>query len=147
MIAMLALMFITGMPQGAVNHTSAYDNKYVRFEFTLNRANFTPGDTGTVFVFLTPNEGVHVNTEPPVEYEFEKKPHISFSAKAVMPKDSVTGYLDVQQPVSISFTLGKKISAGTYTIKGKMKYFFCSEKEGWCNQFIQPFIVAIHVKK
>jgi hypothetical protein len=147
LVATLALVIITGLQPITDHHTSAYDNKYVRFEYTLNRASFAPGDTGTVFIFLTPNEGVHVNTEPPVDYEFEKQPQITFGEKAVMPKDSITGYLDAQQPVAISFTLDKKIPAGTYTVKGKMKYFFCSEKEGWCNQFVQPLTLTIQVKK
>lgn len=147
-IATFTLVLITSLLQAnAGNHTSAYDNQDVRFEFTLNRSEYARGDTGTIFVFLTPNEGVHVNTEPPIECEFGKQSHITFGTKTVMPKDSATGYLDAQQPVAISFMLDKKTPAGAYTIHGKLKYFFCSEKEGWCKQFVQPLTLKIQVKK
>ncbi len=146
-IAALTAMLIIGAQPNAGKSNSAYDNKYVRFEFTLDHTDFTPGETGTLSVFLTPNTGVHINTDPPIEYQFEKKAHVTFTAKATMPKDSVTGYLDTQKPATISFTLDKNISPGIYSIKGKVKYFFCSETEGWCNQFAQPVTVIIRVKK
>ncbi|MDE3057871.1 MAG: hypothetical protein KGJ59_07935 [Bacteroidota bacterium] len=146
-LSTLALIIALATQLRAGDEHSAYDNKYVRFEFSLNQDDYAAGETGTLSLFLTPNNGVHVNTEPPVEYEFEKQAHIFFSKNAVMPKDSVSGNLDVRKPVSISFTLDNRAAAGTYTVTGKVKYFFCSETEGWCRQFVQPLTVSIRVRE
>lgn len=40
-------------------------------------------------------------------------------------------YLDVTDPIEISFTVNSEAERGYYTFNGKIKYFACSKSEGW----------------
>jgi len=88
---------------------------------------------------------MHINTDPAVEFEFEKNPLVHFTGVTSMPKAEKTGYLDTKRPIKYSFTLDNKIKKGKHTLKGTVRYFFCSDTEGWCNRSSQPIQLTFTV--
>ena len=115
------------------------ENAHVRFEIRLASVTLQPGTTGEIALTLTPNEGIHINTDPAPEFEFEKNSFVHPVGITSLPKNEKTGYLDATQPVKYSFALGKNVPNRKYVLKGTVRYFFCSDAEGWCNRFVQPF--------
>ncbi|MGA9406481.1 MAG: hypothetical protein WBW71_05035 [Bacteroidota bacterium] len=120
-------------------------SRQVQCTIHLASAKLKPGATGEIILTFAPEEGIHINTDPPMEFEFEKNALIHFTGVTSMPKMVTTGYLDTKRPVKYSFTLDKKIHKGKYTLKGSVHYFFCSDTEGWCNRSTQPIQLTFTV--
>lgn len=139
------LIFILALP--AHQSAGTQGNAHVKFEIRLASSSLRPGGTGEVEVYLTPNEGIHINTDPAMEFEFERTPSVHFAGITALPKNEKTGYLDVTRPVKYSFTLDKNISKGRRSLRGTVRYFFCSDMEGWCNRFVQPFELRFTVTR
>ena len=117
----------------------------MRCNILLASATLRPGATGEIILTFSPEEGIHINTDPPMEFQFEKNSFIHFTGVTAMPKMLKTGYLDAKRPVKYSFTLDKKIKPGKHTLKGSLHYFFCSDTEGWCNRSTQPILLTFTV--
>ena len=120
-------------------------NEHVGFEARLSKATLKPGASAEVLLFLTPKDGIHINTDPSMEFEWNKDRYVHFDSTTSMPKDEKTGYLDASKPVRYSFTLSATIPSGKHIVKGTVRYFFCSDSEGWCNRFVQPVELSFTV--
>ena len=125
--------------------SSIEEVRKVRCDIHLSSATLKPGAAGEIVLIFAPDEGIHINTDPPMEFEFEKSSFVHFKGITSLPKAATTGYLDTKKPVTYSFTLDKKIQKGKHTLKGSVHYFFCSDAEGWCNRFVQPIELTFTV--
>lgn len=136
------LSFITilllALPELVVQKGNTQENAHVKFDIRLASTTIAQGGAGKIILYLTPNEGIHINTDPAMEFEFEKQPFIYCTGMTSLPTNTKTGYLIPEKPIQYSFTLDKKISKGKHSLKGSVRYFFCSDTEGWCNRFVQP---------
>ncbi|HTR80360.1 MAG TPA: hypothetical protein VMM58_01940 [Bacteroidota bacterium] len=121
------------------------DQGEVKCDIALEKKIMKPGATGEVLVTFAPDEGIHINTDPAMEFEFTKTPMIHLNGVVSLPKQPKTGYLDTRRPVRYSFTLDKKIPKGAYTLKGTVQYFFCSDAEGWCSRSSHPIELTFTV--
>lgn len=137
MLSFISILLLI-LPGLAVQKGSAQENPHVRAEIRLASTTMTQGGTGEIILYLTPNEGIHINTDPAMEFEFEKQTSIRFLGITSLPTNAKTGYLNAEQPIKYSFALDKNISRGKHSIRGSVRYFFCSDTEGWCNRFVQP---------
>ena len=135
------------LPGFVAQKGTVQENPHVRFEIRLASTTLTRGGTGELILTLTPKEGIHINTDPPMEFEFEKDSSIHPLKITSLPTNSKTGYLITDQPVRYSFSLDNKISKGTHSLKGSVRYFFCSDTEGWCNRFVQPINLRFTVAR
>jgi hypothetical protein len=118
--------------------TSTEERREVRCDIRLTSTTLKPGATGEIVLIFSPDEGIHINTDPAMEIEFDKSSLVHFTRITSLPKTAKTGYLDSSKPVRCSFTLDKNIRKGKHTLKGTVRYYFCSDTEGWCNRFAQP---------
>ncbi len=110
----------------------------VKCDIHLTTSTLKPGAKGEIVISFAPEEGMHINTDPAIEFEFEKDTLVHFTDVTSMPKVVKTGYLDTKRPIKYSFTLDKNIKKGKHTLNGSVRYFFCSDTEGWCNRSSQP---------
>jgi hypothetical protein len=117
----------------------------VKCDIHLATSTLKPGAKGEIIVSFAPEEGIHINTDPAIEFEFEKDTLVHFTGVASMPKVEKTGYLDTKKSIKYSFTLDKNIQKGKHTLKGSVRYFFCSDTEGWCNRSSQPIQLTFTV--
>src|SRR5208283_2502184 len=117
----------------------------VKSDIHLTSSTLKPGAKGEIVVSFAPEEGIHINTDPAIEFQFEKDTLVHFTGVASMPKVEKTGYLDTKRPIKYSFTLDKNIPKGKHTLKGSVRYFFCSDTEGWCNRSSQPIQLTFTV--
>jgi hypothetical protein len=137
MLSFITILLLV-LPELAGQKGGVQENAHVRFEIRLASTTIPRGGTGEIILYLTPNEGIHINTDPAMEFEFKKQSYVHFLGITSLPKNSKTGYLNADQPIKYSFALDKNISKGKHSIRGSVRYFFCSDTEGWCNRFVQP---------
>jgi hypothetical protein len=141
------IILLLVLPEFAAQKGGVEDNAHVRSEIRLASTTMTRGGKGEIILYLTPNEGIHINTDPAIEFELEKQSSVHFLGTTSLPTNAKTGFLNAGQPIKYSFTLDKNISIGKHSIKGIVRYFFCSDAEGWCNRFVQPIELRFTVTR
>ncbi len=138
--SILLLLFLTApAPQSNVQ------NEHVKLGLSV-QATVSEKTAATVSFTFTPLEGIHVNTVPNIELKLEKDSPFELVGKPKFTKTE-KDYLDVTQPVIVTLKAKKNRSAGRSVIKGKLNYFYCSDKDGWCNRFSQPIEIGIEITK
>jgi len=127
------------------NTSASMERREVRCDIHLSSTALKPGATGEIVLMFAPEEGIHINTDPAMEFEFDKSSPIHFTGITSMPKAAKTGYLDPSKPVRCTFTVNKSVKKGKHALKGTVNYYFCSDVEGWCNRSSQPIELTFTV--
>jgi hypothetical protein len=96
---------------------------------------------------LSPNEGIHVNSKPEFEFVIDKTSPFEFVAEEATFKTNDKGYVDASAPIQYVIKPKLNTKPGKYSLKGKFNYFFCSDKEGWCNRHSQSIELPLQVVK
>lgn len=120
-------------------------NEHVKVELqTPSKIGVTK--SGSFKFFFTPIEGIHINTEPMFELKLDKDSQFEIAGEPRFSKND-KNYLVTAKPIEFSIKLKDGLQPGTYPLKGKLFYFYCSDKDGWCNRFAQPIDLTITVTK
>ncbi len=119
------------------------DNEHIKLEIQ-KPDKISIAKANEISFLFEPIVGIHVNTNPLFELKLEKNSPFEIVGKARFQKNE-KDYLDINTPVAFSFKVNKGTNVGTQTLKGKLNYFYCSDKDGWCNRFSQPIDVSIEV--
>ncbi len=143
-VLVLALLLPTAGPGGRFTSKA---NKNVACEISLAPAKVKAGSAGTLTMRLSPAKGIHINTTPEIELTVDTLNGLSWGSAPDVPKDAKSGYLQPKKPVTFRYAVGSGVPAGRYTMKGTVKYFYCSDAEGWCNRYAQPFELTITVTR
>ena len=81
---------------------------------------------------LDPAQKVLVDKQPP-------------PAKTAPPDPEEGKYLDLSLPVAFPVALAEGAAAGTQAIAGKVTYFYCSKREGWCRRGTSEVDLSVKV--
>lgn len=122
-------------------------NKSVAFQIRLKEKAIKPGGMNSLLVSLKPNEGIHINLTPPISIKFDSSDAFKIDSALVLPKNPKNAYLDASKNIEQLFTVSKSAKPGGHEIKGVLTYYFCSDAEGWCSKFKQPFEVTLKVSQ
>jgi len=112
----------------------------------------------TKLVFqMQPQEGFHVNVEPPIKLALLDAKNFTLVAEKFVPAANAKivttedGYkiFDPQhaQPVTFAVKIAKGARPGKYPVKTKLTYYFCSDKDGYCSFKNQEFVFNLVVVK
>lgn len=101
---------------------------------------------GAITFHFIPIDGIHVNTEPMFELKLDKESQFEISGEPRYAKNE-KAYLDITKPIEFSVKTKSGTKPGTYQLKAKLYYFYCSDKEGWCNRFSQPVECTVTVTR
>lgn len=118
-------------------------NDHVTVEMSSPAKLVLKSTAGVSFLF-TPKPGIHVNTQPAVDLRLEKDAPVEISGTPQMQKNA-QGYLETQTPVIFTLKAKSSVKPGRTVVRGKINYFFCSEKDGWCNRYSQPVEFRIEI--
>jgi hypothetical protein len=66
-------------------------------------------------------------------------------AKTAPPEPTEGKYLDLALPVAFPVALADGAPAGTQAIAGKVTYFYCSKREGWCRRGTADLDLSVKV--
>jgi hypothetical protein len=120
-------------------------NASVQTTATITPARLKAGSTGEIRFMLKPVSGIHINLQPPIQVKFDSTDVLTAVGKADIPAGENPQYFDAVKPIRMPVTISKKTRPGTYTLKGILNYFYCSDAEGWCSNFKQPFEIRLTV--
>lgn len=101
---------------------------------------------GMLKFFLTPNDGIHINTEPMFELKVDKASKFELAGNPRFSKNE-KGYLDITKPIEYTVKAKNGVQPGKHSFKATLYYFYCSDQEGWCNRFSQPVDLTITVSR
>ena len=122
------------------------DNEHIKVELIFP-TKIRQFDTSQKLQFhFSPNNGIHVNTDPSIEFVIDKKSEFEVVGEPSVKKNK-KGYLAITKPVEVSFKAKKNTPPGKYPLKGSLRYFFCSDKDGWCNRHSQDVELIIEITK
>lgn len=123
-------------------------NNDVRFSISLKEKSIKPGENGTLRIILKPREGIHINLNPPMSVQIDSNRTFALSGPINAPKNSSNaGYYNAGKPIEQQFTVTATARPGKITLTGVFSYFYCSDAQGWCSKFKQPFDVAVTIVK
>lgn len=122
-------------------------NTYVKFSATLRRVAAADRATGALQFNLRPQKGIHVNLDPPMSVTFDSTAPVKAAGKLEVPRMEKFPYLDTSKAIVQRFTIAKQPKPGAVILTGILTYFYCSDAEGWCSKFKQPFAVTLPVTR
>ncbi len=125
--------------------TPLQSNEHVKFSISLKEKSLRPGATGNLLVRLQPKRGIHINLKPPISIAIDSSAIIARAGTPDIPKADT--FLNSSKPIKQPFTLTKNAKRGAAVLKGTITYFYCSDADGWCSRFKQPFEVMVKVAK
>lgn len=120
-------------------------NDHVKVEMLSPSAVATAKPGGIKFFFV-PADGIHVNTQPVFELKLDTDAPLEVAGEPRYAKNGKE-YLDITQPIEFPVKVKNGTKPGAYRLKGTLYYFYCSDKEGWCNRFSQPVEFTVTVTR
>ncbi len=129
------------------DNAAAKENKYVHVDVTLENNTLTADAEGAILFVFTPVDGIHINADPPVEVAIEKNGAVTLQGDPDFSTDKETGFLSTSSPVRQRFSVSPTATPGTYSLKGTIVYYFCSDTRGWCTKFSQPVTLKLIVSR
>jgi hypothetical protein len=102
------------------------------------------GDTSAIIIRFTPDDGFHVNAVPP--------PEIELHPGVVQPADSSVDLvskepdiLDAAIPVRQFIVVSFHATPHRLFLRGTLRYYFCSDRDGWCARRSLEFALPLTV--
>ena len=66
-------------------------------------------------------------------------------SKAAPPEPAEGKYIDLSLPVAFPVALADGAAPGTQAVTGKVTYFYCSKREGWCRKGTNELDLSVKV--
>jgi hypothetical protein len=126
-----------------VDQQTLLTNEHVSIELKLPE-NISRDKFGELIFYFNPIEGIHINTIPIIELRLGKNSAVKVVGNPRFRKND-NEYLDSTKPIIFTIQVKKGSTTGKQKIKGSLNYFYCSDKEGWCNRFSQPIDLTIEI--
>lgn len=145
MISIILFALVFPVESQEAKGTIFTNNDHVVTELRLTKK-FSLSKSGDFSVRFTPNDGIHINTEPMFDVVLENSSVFEIIGNPRF-KSTDKEYLDHALPVVYTLKAKKGAAPGTHRVKGKVVYFYCSDADGWCNRFVQPFDLSVELSK
>ena len=110
------------------------------------------GEEGKIVLRFTVKEGIRVSSQPSFTIDLEPSDELVFPKNFFSASDLEIGikeengkeYLDLKEPIEIPFSVNMDAKRGNHIIEGKIKYFACSQEEGWCLKYTAKFSFSFY---
>ena len=124
---------------------SAVERQGVHCDIRLTAVALKPGGTYQMEIRFSPEDGVHVNSDSPIDIEFEELSPLRYAGPLSMRKIPTTEFVDTRHPLTANVAVIKKCKSGKHTVKGSLRFTFSSDAEGWSSRYTQPFELTFTV--
>ncbi len=119
------------------------DNPSMLLEVTSSH-NAAPADSlVTITLKFRPSPDIHMPKEPGVSIAIDSGSCLRVLSPLQQPIDSGTGYLNVNEPMSVDCVILPSTPAGHAVAGAVITYYFCSDSEGWCKKWSQHVSLAV----
>ncbi len=120
---------------------------HVKVYASLSKQTFRNGETGELRLTIAPEEGYHVNANPPVELVIDSGKVVQLKGELSQAVDRSNGTLSTRSPLRQTFYVPSTVTPGAHIIKATVTYYYCSDIEGWCVKFRQPVSFSFTVSR
>lgn len=134
---------------------SAKGDDPLKVEASISPKRLSRGQEGKITLKISVEKGIIISPQPSFIIEFNP------SGEVILPKNFFTAsdlevetseengaeYLNLKKPINIPFSVSLKAERGNHILKGKIKYFACSKKEGWCLKSNAKFSASFYTRK
>jgi hypothetical protein len=111
-----------------------------KIEISVAPESVSPGGRAEATLRLAPIDGVVINRYPKITLKVAEREGFVRQAETAVgndtppPPDDKSGsnYFDKVDPVRLTLNLDKAIEPGAHEIEGKLKYYYCVKKSGFC---------------
>jgi hypothetical protein len=145
----LLLLFVSFVLLGFV---SSEVEDLLKVNVSINPRRLRRGEEGKVVLRFSVEERIRISSQPSFTIDLEP------SAELIFPKNFFSAsdleieikeedgkeYLELKRPIEIPFSVNMDAKRGNHTIRGKVKYFACSQEEGWCLKYTAKFSSAFY---
>ncbi|HTK82595.1 MAG TPA: hypothetical protein VL633_09915 [Bacteroidota bacterium] len=142
--ALIVLVLVSFLSSVAGTAPDTQTNKQVAFTAALKEKSVQAGSTATLLIRLRPQKGIHINLKPAISIIVDSTDGILRAGTPNIPQ--ADSFLNTSKPIVQQVTLPAGLKKGKAFISGTVTYFFCSDAEGWCSRFAQPFKVPLTVR-
>jgi hypothetical protein len=112
----------------------------LKVECSINPLRPARGEEAKVVLKINVKKGIRISPQPSLTIEFDPGEELIFPKNFFTASDlnievleeNGEEYLNLKKPLVIPFTVSPKAKRGIHTLKGRVKYFARSKKEGWC---------------
>jgi len=133
---------------------SAEENDLLKIEVSMNPERLSRGQEGKLILKFTVEEGINISPHPFFTIELNPSKELIFPKNFFSASDMDIGilkkngeeYLNINDPVEIPFAVNLEAERGNHIIEGKVKYFACCKKEGWCLKNISKFSASFYTR-
>jgi len=146
-IPVITLALLLSLHAAFAGNGKKTENEYVKVSVSLKERSLKPGETGEMLIAMRPKSGIHVNLQPPIDIKLDSNSAFALVGGLHTSKGSKPEYLDASKPIRQTIKLKKTMKLGTTTVSGTLIYFYCSDADGWCSRFKQPFTLTMSVSK
>lgn len=123
-------------------------------EASLSPRRLSKGQEGKVILKIFVKPDITINPQPQFIIEFEPSEEIVFpknfftasDLEVEILRDNGFEYLNLEKPLEIPFSVNLKAARGNHTLEGRIKYFACSNNEGWCLKRSSRFSASFYTR-
>jgi DsbC/DsbD-like thiol-disulfide interchange protein len=153
-LAVLAISVALGAP-GLVlaAPNSAQPANPAKVTVSVSPENVAPGGEAQVTVKLKASSGIKINRYPKIKVSVPAKEGFVAEAEAEVGSDSPpplddpdSNYFGEVDPVSFKLDLDDSIQSGSHEIEGKLTYYYCVTKSGFCAPKRTSVKIAVNVQ-
>lgn len=133
-------------------HTGQID--LLSIEASVSPRRLSKGQEGKVLLKIHVQKDITINPQPQFIIEFDPSEEILFSKnffsasdlEIEVLRDNGFEYLNLEKPLEIPFSVNLKAKRGNHNLEGRIKYFACSNKEGWCLKRSSKFTASFYTR-
>lgn len=138
------------LPSLLLGYVSSGVEDLLKVDVSISPRRLRRGEGGKIVLKFSVQEGIRVSSQPSFTIDLEPSdelifPKNFFSASDLeieIKEEDGKEYLDLKGPIEIPFSVNMEAKRGNHTIGGKIKYFACSQEEGWCLKYTAKFSSA-----
>jgi len=127
----------------------------LRVEATIRPKSLSRGEEGRVVLRVITQAGITLSPHPAFTIEFNSCPELLFpkglytnSDLAIeVVEEGAERFLNMSKPIEIPFTVNPSAKRGSHILEGRIRYFACSRKEGWCLKNTARFSVSFFTRQ
>jgi hypothetical protein len=139
MIGMIFLDTLTTAPQTA-------SAQVIQVQSTAKP--LVAGSNGIVNIHLMIKEGFKIPRKPAPKIQIDSTPPFEVKGDLNLVGESqneAPEYFKQFKVLALQVKVADTISAGKYSLKGKLAYFYCSEKDKYCSRAIENLQLPLEV--
>lgn len=144
------IIFFLIVPILLLGFVSSGVEDLLKVNVSINPMRLRRGEEGKIVLKFTVEEGIRISSQPSFTIDLEASdelifPKNFFSASDLeieIKEEDGKEYLDLKGPIEIPFSVNMDAKRGNHTIGGKIRYFACSQEEGWCLKYTAKFSSA-----